>query len=1242
MIKLITMSKGLLLFSLFWVFNLSVVSAAEFQFTPKKPIIEVSKSLTLSVYGTSGKTLWKAIKGQLQDSGKQVTYIAPTQQGMDVVTVLDGDGNVGTLNITVTLPNTFSHENSIWKIFASRRKVGALTLSDDGETLWVGTEGGLEKRDAKTGQLLKNGVLTNVDGLPHSSISSRTLVTDDENGLWIGTYAGLTHLNSNNNLTVYNTENSSLPHNVISFLSSDNKGGIWIGTDGGLAHLNNKKKWTVFNTVFSPSLPSEFIYSLLDTEEGVWIGTNNGFSYLFDNSNRWNNFPEPVAKIFAIANWGDNLWLGTKNGLIYLDMNKNNAYEWWRYTAEDSELPHNTVYTILEDNDSGFWMGTRGGGIAHLKVASMEWRIFNTENSELPSNDIWAIIGDGNDGLWIGTGDGLAHLNLSGNDVNWTVFQEKSNIPHNQVKAFTSDDGDGMWMGTIDGLAHLNKNNEWTILNTENSDLPNNFVSALTNDGSGGIWVGTKGNHIANFKGNKEWTILDTEHFNLSDENLIAYLERDRLGGLWVGLVNGLAYLNVDKEWSTFTPENSNLPNDSINQLVSDGNGGLWIGTQGGGLAHLIRTEKDDKWKNFTADNSELPNNFVISLVSDNNDGIWVGTWEGLAHLKSNNKWTVFNKFDSKLPDNRVFHLSTNDSGGLWVGTRGGLAYLSSGREWTIFNSENSGLPDNRIFTFLDGGNNDLWISSYGISHLTFGQKGVICNQLSIDNSQCQDLYANRRAAIIIAGGGNDESNSLWDTTESISNYLYHVLIQRGFVNEEIYYLSPASWADFNNDKQNDGIIDAPNPARPLVVDDISAALQWATNRGKLDQPLYLFFIDHGDTDRLQVAKNTKMNILDFKTMLDTYQATTKNEMVLMLEACYSGILLEQLTAPNRAIISSTGNGLAYFDRIYKQGFSRFFADGLLKGQSLYEAFESASHQQQKLLGDTELLTGSSTKTLENITQIPQFNDGKNGQWLRELYLNGSFVTADLTLAVEGLTTSTTMPASKPIQIKAKAGVASGKVKQVWAIIRPPKINFIMDSYGTPILAFPRVTLSPTEEQDVWETTWQDTVYNGDYEITFYAEDNDSNIASSDNSVIISITDGVEPPEQANMQIVMAKDRYRPGEQIKVELIENLGWVYDLYAAVVMPDGNFMAFKNTNDFASINNAKTWRGLRVQNSPATIVDLTLPEDLATGEYCLYGILSPEQNDVFETLAQGLSVVEQQCFNIFEQDLTDYKD
>jgi hypothetical protein len=65
--------------------------------------------------------------------------------------------------------------------------------------------------------------------------------------------------------------------------------------------------------------------------------------------------------------------------------------------------------------------------------------------------------------------------------------------------------------------------------------------------------------------------------------------------------------------------------------------------------------------------------------------------------------------------------------------------------------------------------------------------------------------------------------------------------------------------------------------------------------------------------------------------------------------------------------------------------------------------------------------------------------------------------------------------------------------------------------------------------------------------------------------VTILVTDGVEPPPQAAVQIQLNQTSYKAGDHVQVQLSEHLSWGYDLYAAIVMPDGNFFALKNTND-----------------------------------------------------------------------------
>ncbi|MDM8561751.1 C13 family peptidase [Candidatus Marithioploca araucensis] len=495
-----------------------------------------------------------------------------------------------------------------------------------------------------------------------------------------------------------------------------------------------------------------------------------------------------------------------------------------------------------------------------------------------------------------------------------------------------------------------------------------------------------------------------------------------------------------------------------------------------------------------------------------------------------------------------------------------------------------------------------------------------------------------QRLAIVIAGGGNHQSNGLWDDTESISNYIYNMLHERKFTDKEIYYLTPELGADFDGDGINDHVVDTPSPGQPLTIDDIHAAMKWAKEHGTLGQPLYLFFTGHGSRakdGRLQLAKLEYLLTSTLKELLDEYQNTTSNQVILFIDACYSGVWVEQLKAPNRAIISSSNpNELAIF--YDKKSFNRFLAKFLISGTTVFEAFDLARDEQRKMIGSQTRTDNVEDISLNQTPLLDDNGDGisnsNDGRWLKKLRIGHRIESGSLIVEVEGVTQSTTLQVGQPLTLKAKADTDTESATQVWALIRPPKMNLVLDTNGTPILGFQRLDLSHTKDI-LWEGIWSDAVYNGDYEINFYAQDKQGNIASSDKSIIINVTGGVEPPEKANLQIVLEKDRYRPGEPLKAELIENLGWGYDLYAAVVMPDGHFIAFKNTNQFSPVNEAKKWRGQRAQNSHTTLVDFTLPEGLPTGEYCLYGILSPEREDVFETLALDLWVMEQRCFEVY---------
>ncbi len=448
--------------------------AAELVFDPATPSVEVGKQITLSVSGTSGAVTWTPSKGQIQGAGNQVTYLAPAETGVDSVMVLDDAGNAGLIKITVLPvpetpkpippPTTNALENANWEVFTDRSDIETLLLSDDGKTLWVGTGGGLEQRDASTGELVR--VFTNLGGLPSNEINA--LESDGSGGLWIGTSGGLTYRSVSGEWTLYTEDNSELPDDEINAIESDGNGGLWIGTAWyGLAYRSVSGELTVY-TEYNSGLPSNYVSVLeSDGNGGLWIGAYGG------------------------------------GGLAY----RSTSGEWTVYNKDNSELPSNYVSALESDGSGGLWIGTSpqlneeeniyniGGGLAYRSVSG-EWTVYTKDNSGLPSNNVYALESDGSGGLWIGTHHGLAYRSVSSE---WMVYNKE--LPDNLVSAILRDGSGGLWIGTGNysfsgdsgGLVYRSVSGEWTVYMEDNSGLPDNSVHGLLRDGSDGLWIATMG-----------------------------------------------------------------------------------------------------------------------------------------------------------------------------------------------------------------------------------------------------------------------------------------------------------------------------------------------------------------------------------------------------------------------------------------------------------------------------------------------------------------------------------------------------------------------------------------------------------------------------------------------------------------------------------------------------------------------------------------------------------------------------
>lgn len=172
----------------------------------------------------------------------------------------------------------------------------------------------------------------------------------------------------------------------------------------------------------------------------------------------------------------------------------------------------------------------------------------------------------------------------------------------------------------------------------------------------------------------------------------------------WMGAESGLAVYHVGSGDRSFVGTNEGLLGTTINDLVLDENGDLWVATDRG-LNHF---RFGMGFVHFTSDDG-LPDREVISLGIDRDGTVWAGTRKGVAHIKGDVILEILKAADG-LPHDTVLSIAVDYSGNKWFGTMKGLAKFT-GSEWRTFTKE-SGLIDNEVRTVAIDKDWNTWVGT--------------------------------------------------------------------------------------------------------------------------------------------------------------------------------------------------------------------------------------------------------------------------------------------------------------------------------------------------------------------------------------------------------------------------------------------------------------------------------------------------------------------------------------------------
>jgi len=479
--------------------------------------------------------------------------------------------------------------------------------------LWIGTYWNLNLFDPKTNKNIRYEANSAKPGsLSNTTVAA--LITDKQNRLWVGTANGLDLLDyKTGKFTVFlhnDKDPLSISSNLIAALAIDGAGSLWVGTkDKGIDNLD-----------FKTGL---FQHHVNDPQNPLSLSHNT------------------IVNIRGGENGG--LWIGTEFGLDFYNSQRKTFTTYINHPTDNTTLSVGSLRGMLVDNTGVLWASTYAGGINKYDKNLPLFNVFHFQygNPQGLSNKVVTSFAEAPGGdIWVGTdGGGLDLLDRYSHfftQLNYKPGEKNSLSSSGIISLLKSKTGNRLWIGTYATGLDLYDVDKKTFINYPqgNTDrqLSEQSVYALMEDSKNNLWIGTNGGgvNVLNLSTQKI-TVYRNDHTNKNSvgSDFIRCFYESRNGDIWVGTSNGgiSIYHPATKAFTTLSKSNSNLGNDIVYSICGDRHGNIWVGTYGGGLNEY--NAKTRKFINYNTDNG-LSDNSVNSVVEDNNGNLWVSTNNGV------------------------------------------------------------------------------------------------------------------------------------------------------------------------------------------------------------------------------------------------------------------------------------------------------------------------------------------------------------------------------------------------------------------------------------------------------------------------------------------------------------------------------------------------------------------------------------------------------------------------------------